>query len=106
MPPPSIMATATSSSDPKTLHVTDLVQLGFYLCLQSYKDTKFTGHCRKVQFRPLLEFIFFIGNYLLLTDALIKNFQHVTHIVLTLDNQKNAIRGNTASHLISESPTY
>ena len=73
----SIVATATFSSKPKTWHVSDLVQLGFYFCLWSCKNTTCTGHHRTVQVWPLLEFVFFVGDYLLQADAPIKQFQHV-----------------------------
>ena len=45
-----------------------------------------------------MEFNFFISDTLLPPDALIEWFQHVTQIVLTLDNQKNAIQSETVSH--------
>ena len=40
----SIVAAAATTSNPKTCHVIDLFQLGFYFCLRSYKYTKCTGH--------------------------------------------------------------
>ena len=89
----SIVTTATLSSNPKTRNVSDLVQLGFYFCLRSCEYTKCIGHCRTVQFRPLLEFVFLVRDYLLFTEVLIKQFQHITQIVLTLDNYKNSIQG-------------
>ena len=49
-----------------------------------------------------MDFLFFAGDTLLPQDALIGWFEHVTQIVLTLDNQKNAIRGETVSHFRSE----
>ena len=77
----------------KTRHVSDLVQLGFYFYLRSCEDTKYTGHLRKLQLWPLLDFIFCVGDRLLPDNSPIENLQHVPQIVLTLDNQKNAIRG-------------
>ena len=89
---------------PKDKDISDLVQLGFYLCLRSCEYTKCTGHHRTVQFLPLLEFVFFIGDHLIPANAPVKDFQHATQIVLTLDNHKNAIRGETVSHFRSDSP--
>ena len=43
-----------------------------------------------------------MGYQLLLADFPIEHFQHVTQIVLTLDNQKNAIQGESVSHFRSE----
>ena len=50
-----------------------------------------------------MDFVFFVGDRLLPADAPIEQFQHATQIVLTLDNQKNAIRGESVSHFRSES---
>ena len=44
-----------------------------------------------------------MGYQLLLADVPIEHFQNVTQIVLTLDNQKNAIQGESVSHFLSES---
>ena len=82
----------------------DLFILGFYLCLRSYEYTKYTAHCRTVQFCPLMYFVFFDGDTLLHPDASIGWFENVTQTVLTLDNQKNAIRGETVSHFRLECP--
>ena len=73
------------------MHVDDLVKLGLYFCLWYCEYIKCKGHHRKVQLRPLLEFVFFIREYLLPADAPIDKFQHVTQIILTLDNHNNAI---------------
>ena len=100
----STVAAGASASDPKTCHISDLVQLGFYLCIRSCKYTKCTGHRRTGQFLPLLEFVFFVRDHLLPADALIDHFQHATQIFLTLDNQNNAIRGDTFSYFRSDSP--
>ena len=79
--------------------------LGFMVYIKHQISSFSTGiSVRMVQFRPILEFVFFIGEYLLPTDALIKQFQYVTQIVLTLYNQKSAIQGETVSHLRSEFP--
>ena len=80
-----------------------MVILGFYFYLRSCKYTKCTGHRRTVQFRPLMDFVFFVGDRLLPADALIEQFQHATQIVLNLDNQKNVIRRESVSHFGSES---
>ena len=72
----SIVATAAFLSYPKTHQVADLVTLGFYFCLQLCEYTKCTSQQRKVQFRPLMDLIFFVGERLLPTDAPIKKFQH------------------------------
>ena len=85
----SIVAALAFSSDPHTRQVTNLVTLGFYFCPRSCEYTKCIGNCRTVQFRPLMDFVFF--DRLLPADAPIKHFQHATYIVLTLDNQKNEI---------------
>ena len=68
-----------------------MVVLGFYFCLRSCKYTKCTGHHRTVQFRPLLDFVFFVGDALLPFNASIKRFQHAAQIFVTLNNQKNFI---------------
>ena len=47
--------------------------------------------------------MFFVGDYLLPADAPIEHFQHIIQIVLTLDNQKNSIPGETVYHFRSES---
>ena len=47
--------------------------------------------------------MFFVNNTLLSPYASIGSFQHTTQIVITLDNQKNAIRGETASNFRSDS---
>ena len=95
------MSAANSFSDQKTQHTANLVILGFYFCLCSYEYTKCTGHYRKVQFYPLMDFVFFAGDNLPPPDAPIGWFEHVTQIVLTLDNQKNSIRGETVSYFRS-----
>ena len=45
-----------------------------------------------------MEFMFFVGDTLLLPDAPIGSFQHATQIFITLDNQNNAIREETVLH--------
>ena len=87
----SIVAAEYFSSNPKTYQVADLVALGFYFCFRSCEYTKCTGHRITAQFRPLTNFVFFVGDRLLLYDAPIEHFHHATQIVLTQDNQKNAI---------------
>ena len=57
------------ASDPNTQHIADLVQIGFYLYLRTFKYTKFTFHHRIVQSWTLLEFLFFVGDHLLPEDA-------------------------------------
>ena len=52
-----------------------------------------------------MDFVFFAGYTFLPTNAPIGWFEHVTQIVLTLNNQKDAIRGDTVSHFRSECPT-
>ena len=99
------MSAAASSYDQKTRHIANLVVLGFYFCLRSYEYTKCIGHHRTVHFHPLLLFMSFVGNTLLPPDAPINQFQHVTQIVLTLDNQKTAIQGETVSNFRSDSPS-
>ena len=74
----SIVAAATSSYDPKAHHIVNLVELGFYFCLRSCEYTKCTYHHQTVQFRPLLEFVLFVGDILLPVDALIKHFRQAT----------------------------
>ena len=82
----SIVSAVNTSSDQKTRHTSDLVVLGFYFCLRSCKYTKCTGHHRTVQFRPLMDFVFFSGDTLLPPDTPIGWFEQVTQIVLTLDS--------------------
>ena len=57
----SIVDLAATTFNPKTRHVANLTQLGFYFCLRLREYTKCTGHRQTVQFRSLLEFLFFIG---------------------------------------------
>ena len=99
------MAAGASTSGPKTLHISYVVQMGFYFCLRSCEYANCTGQHRTVQFRPLLEFVFFVGDQILPDNAPIDHFQYATHIVLALENQKNAIRGDTIYHFRSESPS-
>ena len=82
-----------TSTNPKTCHVANLIQLSFYFCLKYLHYTKYIGNLWKVQFQTFLGFLFLDGVQLLLDDSSIQNFHHATHIVLTLDKQKNAIRG-------------
>ena len=56
-----------------------------------------------VQLRSLIEFVFFVGDFLLPGDAPAEHFRRATQIVLTLDNQKNAIRAKNVSHFRSKS---
>ena len=97
----SIVSAANSASNQKIRHTADLVILGFYFCLRSCEYLKCTVHCRTVQFRPLVDFVIFSGDTLLPKNSPIGYFGHVTQIVLTLDNQKNAILGETISHFRS-----
>ena len=48
--------------NPKTRQVANLVKLGLYFCLRSCKYTKCTGHYQTVQFWPLMDFVFFVGD--------------------------------------------
>ena len=98
----SIVSASTFSPDPKTRQVADLVTLVFYFCLRSCEYTKCTSHQRTVQFRPLMDFVFFVGDRLLPADAPIEHFQHTTQIVLTLDKQKNSIRVESVSYFWSD----
>ena len=100
----SIVSAANSASDQKTRHTADLVVLVFYFCLRSCEYLKCTSHGRTVQLRPLIDFLFFAGDTLLPQDAPIRWFEHVNQIVLTLDNQNNAIRGETVSQFRSKCP--
>ena len=52
---------------------------------------------------PLHELFFFMWDQLLTYDVPIKWLQHVTQIVLALDNQKNIIRGELVPHFRFES---
>ena len=98
------MSAVDSPDDPKAHRIAGLVQLGFYFCCGSCKYTKYTGHRRTVQFRPLLDFVFFVRTTPSPpTDDLIEHFQYTIQIVLTLDNQENAIQGKTIYHFRSES---
>ena len=99
----SIVATEATSTNTKTRHFYDLVQLGFYFCLRLCEYTKCTGNFRTFQFRPLLDYVFFIGDRLHPVDAYNEYLQHINQIVLTLNNQKNVIRGESVSHFRSES---
>ena len=69
------------------------------LCLRLCDYTNYTEHQRTVKSLPLLEFFFFVEVWLLPSDYQINYFQHVTHIFLTMDNQKNKIRGETCLSL-------
>ena len=52
-----------------------------------------------------MEFVFFIGDSLLPGDAPIEHFHQATQIVLALDKQESAIRGETIYHFKSYSAT-
>ena len=56
--------------------ISNLVVSGFYFCLWSCDYTKCTGHLRANHFRPLLDFVLFVGDTLLPPDASIKQSQH------------------------------
>ena len=99
----SIVAAAASPSDSRAHHITKLVTIGFYFCLRSCKYTTCTGHHRTVQFRPLMYFVFFVGDFLLPGDAPVKFFCQTTQIVITLNNKRNTIRGETLSQCCSDS---
>ena len=92
------MAIASTATDPKICHVADLVQLGFYFCLVYCEYKNYTGHLRTVHFQTLLDFLFLFWDLLLTDDVPINYFQHVTHIVLTLDNKKNSVSEESVSH--------
>ena len=99
----SIVNAVTTSSDPRVHHITDLVTIGFYFFISSCEYTKCTSHRRTVQFRPVVDFMFFVGDFLLPGDAPAEHFRQATQIVITLDNQKNAICAETVSQFHSES---
>ena len=88
----SIVAAAATSSNPRAHHIAVLVTIGFLFCLWSCKYMKCIGHHRTVQFRPLMDFVFFVGDFLLPRDAPAEHSCQATKIIITLDNQKNAIR--------------
>ena len=50
-----------------------------------------------------MDFVLFVGDFLLPGGTPVKHFRLATQIFLTLDNQNNAIRGETVSHFRSES---
>ena len=60
--------------------------------------TKYNGNLYKVQLWTLLDFGFFVGDRLLPENTTIEWFQHVTQIVLELDNQKNVVIGGSVYH--------
>ena len=99
----SIVTAVDTSYDPRAHHIVNLVIIGFYFCLWSCEYTKCTGHRRTVQFRLLVDFVFFVRDFLLPGDAPAEHFRQATQIVIALDNQKNTIRGETVSHFQSES---
>ena len=101
----SIVAKEATSSNPRAHHITDLATMGFYFCLRSCEYMKCTSHRRTVQFQPLMDFVFFVGDFLLPGDAPAEHFHQATQIFITLDNQKNAICGETVSHFRSKSAT-
>ena len=43
-----------------------------------------------VQLRPLMEFVFFVGEFILPRYTPAKHFRQATQIVITLNNQNNA----------------
>ena len=94
----SIVAAVAIASNPKTRQVTDLVTLGFYFCLSMCEYTKSNGHRQIFQLRPHMDSVFFVVDRLLPANSPIKHYQHAIQIVLTLDNQKNAIQGESVSH--------
>ena len=74
----SIVSAGASAADPKSLHIVNLVQLGFYFCLSSCKYTKCAGHRRTFQLRPLLDIVFFAEYQLLPTDTPVDKIQYAT----------------------------
>ena len=98
-----IVTAAATPFDPRIHYIVDLITIGFYFCLRFCKYTKFNGHRQTVQFRPLMDFVFFVGDFLLPGDAPADHFCHATQIVITLNNQKNSICGETAYHFRSDS---
>ena len=101
----SIVAKVDISSDTRAHQISNLITIGFYFCLSSCEYTKCTGHRWMVQFRPLMDFVFFVRDFILPGDAPAKHFRQAAQIVITLNNQKNTIRGKTISHFCSESAT-
>ena len=87
----SIVAAGAYTSDPKAHHIAEMVQLGFSLCLRYCEYTNCIDHCQTVNFRPLLDFMFFIRDSLIPMDSPIEHFHQATKIFLTLENQKNYI---------------
>ena len=73
--------------------------------MRSCKFIKCTRHHRAAQLRLLTVFVFFVGDTLPPPDTPIDWFQHVTQIILALDNQNNAIRGKNVSHFRLECPS-
>ena len=94
----STVTTMATTNNTKTCHTAKLIQLGFYFYLSSCKNTKYIGHFQTVQFCPLLDFIFFVGDRILPADNLIEHFQHATKILLDLDNHNNATIGESVSN--------
>ena len=101
----SIVAEAATSSNTRAHHIADLVTIGFYFCLRSCKYTKCTGHLRTVQFRTLMDIVFFVGDFLLPGNAPAEHFRRATQTVLTLDNHNNDIRRETVFRFRSKSAT-
>ena len=99
----SIVSPKATSSDTRSYHISDLVTVAFYFLLRSCKYTKCIGHRWTVQFRTLMDFVFFVGDFLLSGFTPIKNFCQANQIFITLDNQKNTIHGDTISRFHSES---
>ena len=74
----SIVAEAAIYSATRAHHISDLVTITFYFCLQSCKYTKCTGHRRTVQSWPLVDFVLFVGGFLLPGDTPVEHFRHAT----------------------------
>ena len=100
-----MFSAAAISPDPISHHIADLVTIGLYLCLWYCKYMKCTGHIQTVKFRPLVDFVFFVRDFLFSRYAPANHFPYSIQIVITLDNKKNSVCSETVFHFYSESVT-
>ena len=87
------MSAASTSTDPNTQNITNLVQMGLYFYIQSYKYINYIGHFSIFQFQTLLKFFFSLSVRLIPMDARPDLIPKSNQISLTLDNQNNTVWG-------------
>ena len=57
-----IVSSVDPYTDPKIIHISDLVQLVIYFCLRPRNQKSYTVNLQTFQFWPLLDFVLFVLN--------------------------------------------